>query len=135
MMRFVCALCFGILPGVLPAATLGEEDGITVNRLNQNDFEVIDGSFSGVAEYFWCGAATFVERRSGLPGLTEIYIKQPIGPSVTTPGRKGVVYSLSDAGLPPGQDSLTLSLDRAGAMMTAVKARSYCRDAFTRSTK
>ncbi|NNE53406.1 MAG: hypothetical protein HKN30_13525, partial [Sulfitobacter sp.] len=53
----------------LAAATLGEEDAMLINPLNGGDFEVIETRSMGAAD-FWCGAATFVERRSGRSGLT-----------------------------------------------------------------
>ena len=117
------------------ATTLWEEDGLVINRITQNDFEVIEDINFGAAE-FWCGAATYVQRRSGLSGLTPIYVKRPRGPSVTEPGRKGVVFTLDPSGLPSDVKSgLTLSVKSPGVMLKSVRARSYCRDAFTRSTK
>ena len=129
------ALIAGLCPAFALAGTQGEEDAITINRLNASDFEVVSGSFVGGNEYFWCGAASYVERRTKRSGLTPIYIKQPIGPSRSVAGRKSVVFSTSNAGLPANQDRSTLTLKVRGAMLKAAKARSYCRDAFTRSTK
>ena len=132
MIRAALVLC---LATGAQAATVGEEDAMTINPLGGADFEVVSGSYSGVAEYYWCGAATYVIRRTGRSPLTPVYLKRPPGPSVTVPGRKGVVFSTSDEGLPPARERLTLTMETPGAMLKAVAARSYCRDAFTRSTK
>lgn len=126
-------LAFTLAPGLAIAATTGEEDAITINRLSGTDFEVVSGSFVGGNEYFWCGAATYIIRRQGGAGATPIYIKRPIAPKAS--GRKSVVFSTSSAGLPQAAGRNTLTLEVAGAMLKASKARSYCRDAFTRSTK
>jgi hypothetical protein len=117
------------------ADTVGEQDAIVINRLNASDFEVIEEVTFGAAE-FWCGAASFVERRSGLSGQTPIYVKTPRGPSVTSPGRIGVVFTLDGSSVPGDVDmGFTVSASKPGMMMKAVRARSFCRDAFTRSTK
>ena len=134
-MRLALLFLLWLSPAMAHAATTGEEDTILINRLNGTDFEVIQGTNFGAAE-FWCGAATFVERRRGLSELTEVYVKRPRGPSLTAPGRNGVVFSTSGAGLPaPDPDRLTLTVSEPGAMLKSVQARRYCRDAFTRSTK
>ena len=124
----------GVAPIVCVSATIGEEDTIVINPINATDFEVIQGTNFGAAE-FWCGAATYIERRTGRSELTPIYVKRPQAPSLTVSGRKGVVFSTSNAGLPPAQPSRTLTVRTPGAMLKSVKARRYCRDAFTRSTK
>jgi hypothetical protein len=123
-----------LAPVCVAAATTGEEDSMVINRINASDFEVVETRSMGAAD-FWCGAATFVERRSGLSNLTEIYLKRSRGPSVITPGRNAVVFSTSPAGLPRPESRLSLSVDRPGDMIKSVQARRYCRDAFTRSTK
>lgn len=124
-----------LTPWVANAATQGEEDTIVINPINATDFEVIQGTNFGAAE-FWCGAATFIERRSGRSELTPVYVKRPRGPSLTAPGQNGVVFTTSNAGLPPADSSrLSLTVSSSGAMLKSVQARRYCRDAFNRSTK
>ncbi|MBM1631450.1 hypothetical protein JQV27_01260 [Sulfitobacter mediterraneus] len=137
MIRGVCfALLAMYLPIAAGAGTEGEEDRILViNPLTTSDFEVVQGMNMGAAE-FWCGAASYVERRLGLSETTPIYLKRPRGPSRTAAGRKAVTFSLSAAGLPPDDPArLTLTVKQPGAMVKSVNARRYCRDAFTRSTK
>lgn len=116
------------------AATIGEEDNMVINRLTDTDFEVVQTHPMGAAG-FWCGAATFIERRNGLSELTPIYLRRGPGPSVTEPGRRAVVFSTSNAGLPPAVVRRTVSVDRPGDMIKSVHARRFCRDTFTRSTK
>ncbi len=120
--------------GIAQAATLGEEDRMVINRINATDFEVVEGINFGAAEY-WCGAATFVERRSKMSALTEIYVKRPLGPSQTASGVKAVVFTTDASGLPASKERVTLTVKEPGTMLKSVRARQYCRDAFTRSTK
>lgn len=129
------ALAALMLPGAALAATDGEEDRMVINKISTTDFEVVQGvGYS--ASVFWCGAATFIERRQGLPGGTEIYLKRGVGPSMTTPQRRSVLFSTSSAGLPAATSGgFSLTVEAPGEMMKAVNARSHCRDAFTRSTK
>lgn len=135
MIKVLAAVIVVLAPLAASAATTGEEDTIVINPLNATDFEVLEDMNSD-AGYYWCGAATFIERRSGRSGLTEIYVKRPRGPSVTAPGRTGVVFSTSNAGLPAaGGNRLTVSVDQPGLMLKSVQARRFCRDAFTRATK
>ena len=122
------------LAAPLAAATLGEEDAMLINRLNSTDFEVIETRSMGAAD-FWCGAATYVERRSGLSDLTPIYVKRPRAASVTAAGLNAVTFTIDPGGLPAADRQLSLSVDRAGLSLKSNKARSFCRDAFTRSTK
>ena len=108
---------------------------MVINPLSATEFEVIQDTGFGAAE-FWCGAATFVERRSGLSELTPIYVKRPRGSSLTASGKDGVVFTTRPDGLPAADpDRLTLTVAKPGAMLKSVQARRYCRDAFTRSTK
>lgn len=134
MRRIIAGLLATALPLTAQAGTTGEEDTMVINRLNASDFEVVETRSMGAAD-FWCGAGTFVERRSGLPGTTAVYLKRPRGPSSSTPGRKAVVFSTNGAGLPAPQGQITISVARQGEMLKANKARSFCRDAFTRATK
>lgn len=121
-------------PWVAQAATTAEEDAMVINRLNATDFEVVETRSMGAAD-FWCGAATFVERRSGLSETTPIYLKRARANSQTVQGRKGVVFTTSNAGLPPSEPRLSVSVERPGDMLKSAQARRFCRDAFTRATK
>ena len=118
-----------------PADTLGEEKRFIVNQLNQNDFEVIRLRNMAAAE-LWCAAASHVETRLRLTETSPIYVRRPLGPATTLQGREGVIFSLSNSGLPADDPSrLTLTVEEPGAMLKSAQGRRYCRDAFTRSTK
>ncbi len=134
MTRVLAAALICGLAGGVQAATIGEEDGIVINPLPGGAFEVVQGTNFGAAEY-WCGAATFIERRSGRSELTPIYVQKPLGPSLTVSGRRGVVFTTDPAGLPPAQQRVTVTVETPGVMLKSVQARRFCRDAFTRSTK
>ncbi|MFC6588955.1 hypothetical protein [Sulfitobacter pacificus] len=127
-------LFLALIPYALSANTDGEEDRIVIAPLGNTDFEVIQGTNFGAAEY-WCGAATYVERRRGWPETTPIYVKKPEGPSATAPGRKSVIFTTAPTDVAQAPSGLTLSVRKAGAMRKSAVARRYCRDAFTRSTK
>ena len=136
MFRFAliaCVTCLASLPA--SAATLGEEERFVVNPISGSDFEVIRLQHMAAAE-LWCAAASYVERRKGLAGTTEIYVREPLGPARARDGRKSVIFTVSKSGLPEtGRSGLTLTVDVPGEAMKAHQARRYCRDAFTRSTK
>ncbi|WP_370400861.1 hypothetical protein [Sulfitobacter sp. JB4-11] len=134
MRRIFIACALTALPLTAQAGTAGEEDAMVINRLNSTDFEVVETRSMGAAD-FWCGAATFVERRSGLSETTPIYLKRARGPSGTVPGRNGVVFSTSNSGLPTSQGRISVSVERPGDVLKSAQARRFCRDAFTRATK
>ena len=83
----------------------------------------------------WFAAASYVEVRRGLSETTPIYLRSPLGPARTLKGKRGVVFSLSKAGLPAAQKRNTSTVKVPGVVVKSAVARRYCRDAFTRSTK
>lgn len=128
-------LAFCTLAVSASADTLGEQSRFVINPVNANDFEVIRLQHMAAAE-LWCAAASYVEHRRALSETLSIYVRRPLGPAVTEPNRKGVVFSLSNEGLPPAEpDRLTLTVKEPGATLKSALARRFCRDAFTRSTK
>lgn len=128
------ALMVYCLAGSAGAGTEGDEDRLIVNRIDRSDFEVVE-TRGMAARAFWCGAASFIERREGMPGTTPIYLKSPRGPSVTSPGGQGVVFTTEPAGLEPRPDMVNVDVRRPGQVLKAFQARGFCRDAFSRSTK
>ena len=116
------------------AGTEWEEDQLIINRINATDFEVVETQDMGPGA-FWCGAASFHERRMGRSGRDMLYVKQPRGPSVTRPGSKGVVFTTDAARVSATGASGSVSVSRAGDGFRSSFARSLCRDAFTRATK
>jgi hypothetical protein len=132
-LRFLALGCF-CLSTSLQAGTLGDEMRIDVNKISDTEFEVLDWNQSS-PHAFWCGAANYIEVRTGQSELTTIYLKSPPGPSVTKAGKKGVVFSTSAAGLPEGTGGLDVGVDQPGQSLKSFQARGFCRDAFNRSTK
>jgi hypothetical protein len=116
------------------AGTQGDERRIVINKISETDFEVIDWNQSS-PHAFWCGAASYIEVRIGQSELTPIYLKSSPGPSVTKPGKKGVIFTTSSEGLPPDPGGLDVGVDQPGQSMKSFQARGFCRDAFNRSTK
>ncbi len=135
MRRMIAVVCVSLcVAGAVKAGTEGDEDRLTINRIDASDFEVVEMQNMD-ARAFWCGAASFLERREGRPGTTAIYLKSPRGPSVTTPGRNGVVFTTDARGLAEEPDMISVDVNRPGQMLKAYQARGFCRDAFSRSTK
>ncbi|QUJ75191.1 hypothetical protein KDD17_09145 [Sulfitobacter albidus] len=134
-MRPLTLLLGLILAAPLGAATLGEESGFEVNALGGSDFEVLRQQQMGATE-MWCAAASYVEVRQGLSETTPIYLRRPLGPAQSAQGRRSVVFSLSNSGLPADDlGRVSINADTPGMMMKSAAARRFCRDAFTRSTK
>lgn len=131
--RLVALGCF-LLSTSVQAGTLGDELRIVINKINDTEFEVLDWNQSS-PHAFWCGAANYIEVRTGQSELTTIYLKSPPGPSLTEAGKKGVVFSTSAAGLPGDTGGLDVGVDQPGQSLKSFQARGFCRDAFNRSTK
>ena len=134
MRRVPGGLAFLAMAGSTQAGTLGEEARFVINPLGGSDFEVIRLQQMGAAG-LWFAAASYVEVRRGLSETTPIYLRSPLGPARTLKGKRGVVFSLSKAGLPAAQKRNTSTVKVPGVVVKSAVARRYCRDAFTRSTK
>jgi hypothetical protein len=133
IMRYLCIAAF-VAPTLAMSDTIGEERALTINTINATDYEVIETQSMGAAD-FWCAAASYNELRQGRSDLIQLYVRTPRGPAKTAQGRKGVVFTTDPSGLSKLAPSLTLTVNQAGASLKSRKARSFCRDAFTRSTK
>lgn len=116
------------------ARTIAEQDQLIINPISATDFEVVETQDMGPGA-FWCGAASYHERRMGRSDTDVLYIKSPRGPSVTQPGARGVVFTTDPAGLDVTKSTSSISIRRAGLGFKSNFARSLCRDAFTRATK
>lgn len=132
-MRYLFAAAL-LCPTFAMSDTIGEQGSFIINTINASDFEVIEDRSMGAAE-FWCAAASYNELRQGRSDLIMLYVRSPRGPAKTAKGRKGVVFTTDPEGLPQLAPSLTLTVKEAGSAVKSRKGRSYCRDAFTRSTK
>ena len=103
-----------------------------------NRFEVYPVNQSGVFEVvnrhgsaskdFWCGAGDYAIRVLRTSATQRIYLVQPVGPSVTVQGRKGVQFALNP---PQGVDTTpgySVTVKRVGDNMPAHLAQNYCYD-------
>ena len=80
---------------------------LPVNPVSGSQFEVIEEGSVGSPQV-WCAAATYSNDVLGQYAKTELTVISPRGPSVTSPGRKGVVFTTDTTGLdvvPPGDDA------------------------------
>lgn len=128
-MRYVISLLVGL---ALPATAVSAQAFKAVNRLNVvplggGAFEVIEARGEG-ARGIWCAAADYALARSQANGQ-RLYVKTPRGPSVTVSGRKGVVFTTDASSLGvPTQQSLSVSVRRAGEGLPLHHAYQFCRD-------
>lgn len=123
--RAMIAAVAALTLSALPALAWRAQNGNDVLAVTPEVFEVVQRTRSSASE-FWCSAGDYAIRVLGIPVAQRIYIWQPVGASVTTPGRRAVQFSLSP---PPGADTSTgysLSVKRAGDNLTAAAARQYC---------
>lgn len=127
-------ILLGVIGGPCVAGTEREEDKLVINRLSDTSFEVVEAQDMS-ARAFWCGAASYVERRQRMPATTRLFLKVPRGASVSAPGRKAVVFTMDPRGLDVILDPLTVDVRRKGLSLLSYQARGFCRDAFTRATK
>ena len=96
--------------------------------LGNGDFEVIEGRGEG-ARGLWCSAADYVKARDGGGANPRIYVKRARGPSLSSPGQKGVTFT-TDAnalGAPPSQ-SLSVTVNTPGVGLPANHAIQFCKD-------
>ncbi|MEP2030205.1 MAG: hypothetical protein ABJI96_16020 [Paracoccaceae bacterium] len=120
----VVALALGALPAA--AESYRAINWLTVNRIAETEFEVIlkaGASAPGV----WCAASDYSWKRLGKYKKTDLIIKSAVGPSVTNPGRNGVVFTVD-----PGQLSGTpnkfhlVGINRAGESLSVGHAKMFC---------
>ncbi|MEM7522121.1 MAG: hypothetical protein AAF307_13955 [Pseudomonadota bacterium] len=101
---------------------------LQVVPLNGGAFEVIEARGEG-ARGIWCAAADYVLARSGGGNGKRLYVKDPRGPAVTAPGRKGVTFTTNPAALgsAPTQ-SLSITVNTPGVGLPVNHAVQFCRD-------
>ena len=114
---------------VVPSASVAqferrERFNIPVLRVTETTFEVIEADFAGPSQ-IWCAAGIFASKRLGL-NRGSLWVATPRGPSVTTPGRKGVVFSTVPV---PGEfSSVTRSTRRVGLTFSIGHALAICNE-------
>jgi len=122
--------------GVLPSAALAFRaiNGLDVNKVDNNVFEVIGRGRLGKSDY-WCSAADYLRRQQGLPWKTKIYVVSGIGRGVTTGARSAVRFTANpDAiGLPLYEGGWVGDILTVGYGMSMTSANNYCNDRVLRN--
>lgn len=116
----------------LPTASVAQSyqaiNRLQVFPLGGGDFEVIEARGEG-ARGMWCAAADYVKARFGQGTTGRIYVKTARGPSVSRPGRKGVVFTLDPNSLAqPASQSLAVTVRSVGVGLPTNHALQFCRD-------
>ncbi|MGC1495899.1 MAG: hypothetical protein WA790_08820 [Sulfitobacter sp.] len=123
----LAALCAS-LPITANAQAFRAESHLIVVPLNGSDFEVIEDNGEG-PRGMWCAAADFAKSRMHSTGGKRLYIKSGRGPSISTAGRKGVVFTTDPArlGVEPSR-GYSISLTKVGYNLPVGHAYSFCSD-------
>ncbi len=119
-----------VMAMIVPASaqTFQAINRLQVVPLNQSDFEVIEARGEG-ARGIWCAAADYALARFGNTGQQRMYIKSPRGPSVSSAGRKGVVFTMDASSLAVAPSrSLSVTVRTVGVGLTLNHAVQFCRD-------
>ena len=95
---------------------------IPVNQIDATTFETVDADGAGGTQH-WCAAGIYASKVLGLKKVF-LFIKQPLGPSVTVPGRKGVVFSTEP--VPGATQSYSEGVRKAGKTFSLSHASALC---------
>lgn len=125
MRRITAILLTILMPATLAAQVLFFPPTLQVNGVSDTRFEVIEARGAGAMD-IWCNAARYAEQALGIPGHRRLYVDRPRGPSVTVPGRIGVVFTTQGTGEPSG--AVSVSVRRAGDSLPIHHARQFCRN-------
>lgn len=88
-------------------------------------FEVVGRPGSGAADY-WCGAGDYVRHGLRQSATQRIYIWRAIGPSVTTPGKSAVQFSMDPSKSASPSPGYSLSVKAVGDNLSSGMAYQYC---------
>ncbi len=123
----LAALC-AILPIAASAQAYRTESWLVAVPLNAKDFEVIEDNGEG-PRGIWCAAADFAKNRLGLPTSANLYIQTGLGPSVTTPGHRSVVFTIDPERLSAKPNKgYSVSLKKVGYTLHVGHADNFCTD-------
>lgn len=121
------ALCAG-LPVAGAAQNFEAENGLVVVPLSATSFEVIEANGEG-PRGLWCAGADYAKDRVGVAVGDRMYVKTPRGPSLSVPGRQGVVFSLDASELPaPPVQSYSISVRVQSLGLPVSHAHEFCYD-------
>ena len=128
MRNFLSLLACAVFPVAAAAQSFEAVNHLKVVPISATDFEVIEDLGAG-PRGIWCAAADYAVHRFGGTGTSRIYVKSPRGRSVTVSGRKGVIFTNSEAslGTAPAR-SYSVTTDLPGVGLTVNHAIQFCRD-------
>jgi hypothetical protein len=111
--------------------SIRERFTIPVVQIDANTFEVIEADGAGGTQ-LWCAAGLFTRKGLGQRG-GDIYIQTARGPSQTTPGRKGVVFTTQQ--VDGATRSYSQGVGTAGRALTMTHANALCRSGIGRGVR
>lgn len=127
-MNAISYAALALLVGALPAGaeTFRAINWLNVSAITATEFEVVlkpGASSRGV----WCAASDYSWRRLGRYKKTELIVKTSTGPSVTQPGRNGVVFTIDPNQVDAAPTRLFIvTTKRVGASMSVGHAQMFC---------
>lgn len=103
-------------------------NGMDVNQINDNVFEVIQRVDNPAGHTYWCAAAQFAEAELRAKSTSELYIARGLGPAETVKRSSAVQFTLdpSAAGITPAPLGDDLNNIVVGEHMQIGLARTYC---------
>lgn len=122
----IAILALGLsLPAVVTAQGFGFKRvvRIPVLPIDSNTFETVVNDGAG-GSLMWCAAARFtrhyLRQRGG-----DLFVKKPVGPSATFPGRKSVIFTTQP--VPNSVTSYTEGIATPGQRFSQAHGYSICR--------
>ncbi|MFV0334114.1 MAG: hypothetical protein ACK5JR_08610 [Tropicimonas sp.] len=117
-------------------ATVAEADYLARNRMiaagipaKAGFFEVFQRATAGPPDYF-CVAGEYVRYGLRLTASTDIYVVRGMGPSVTRPGRRSVVFSYVKyddiPDMSAAEKGYSVSISRPGYFLSAGHSAAFC---------
>lgn len=120
----IVALVVGALPA--GADTFRAINWLNVNPITKTEFEVVLKPGAS-PRAIWCAASDYSGRRLGRYNKTDLIVKSAVGPSVTQPGRKGVVFTIAPLQLDAAPNkSYSVTINKVGAMWSVGHAKMFC---------
>lgn len=130
LIAILCACASALATPVSAQQAVRTKNLLVVVPINQDTFEVLEARGAGARD-MWCAAADYA-RAAGLDGLRRrLFIETPRGPSKTTAGQTGVVFTTN-----PGDDisdtpsSYSVTVNNRGENLSIGHAHEFCYDAF-----
>ncbi len=134
MRRLILVALCTILPVAAAAQAFRSESKLMVVPTGTSDFEVIEARSRG-PRGIWCAAADYAKSRLGANDRSELYLKTPRGPSVTTRGRTGIGFTIDPGHLSAKPNTgYSLSVSKVGYQLRVGHAYSGCSSSKYRNT-